>query len=81
MRVSYPNLRAEMARENIAITDLMRVTGKSRSGVSKNLNGKGCFSVDESLAIRDDLFPDLSIDYLFSNESALEKQETRISGS
>lgn len=66
--MSYSNLRAEMARKNISITDLMKVTGKSRSGVSNNLNGKGSFSVNESLAIRNRFFPELSIDYLFSNE-------------
>ena len=64
--MGYPNLRAEMARNNISIVDLMKVTGKSRPGVSNNLNGKGSFSVDESLAIRNELFPGLSIDYLFS---------------
>lgn len=64
--MGYPNLRAEMARNNISIVDLMKVTGKSRPGVSNNLNGKGSFSVDESLAIRNELFPGLPIDYLFS---------------
>ena len=44
----YPNLKAEMARNNILIEKLMEVTGKSRSGVSNNLNGKGAFTVDEA---------------------------------
>lgn len=66
--MGYPNLRAEMARANIGIKDLMVVTGKSRPGVSNNLNGRGKFSIDESLAIRNNLFPDLSIDYLFASD-------------
>ena len=66
--MGYPNLRAEMARRDIRITDLMRVTGKSRAGVSKNINGIGKFSIDESLAIRNGLFPDCQIDYLFGSE-------------
>lgn len=64
--MGYPNLKAEMARSNYGIKDLMDVTGKSRAGVSNNLNGRGSFSIDESLAIRDNLFPSMSIDYLFS---------------
>ena len=64
--MGYPNLRAEMARANIGIKDLMVVTGKSRPGVSNNLNGRGKFSIDESLASRNNLFPELTIDYLFA---------------
>lgn len=64
--MGYPNLKAEMARANYGIKDLMDVTGKSRAGISNNLNGRGSFSIDESIAIRNNLFPSLSIDYLFS---------------
>ena len=66
--MGYSNLKAEMARHDITIKDLMEATGKSRPGVSNNLNGRGCFSVDESLKIRDKLFPGLSIDYLFASD-------------
>lgn len=65
--MGYANLKAEMARANIGIKDLMVVTGKSRPGISNNLNGRGKFSIDESFAIRNNLFPDLSIDYLFAS--------------
>lgn len=70
--MAYPNLKAEMARSNISIKHLMNTTGKSRSGVSNNLNGKGSFSVEESLAIRDAYFKQLSIDYLFAKEKLAE---------
>ena len=66
--MSYPNLNAEMARKNIKILDLMNATKKSRPGVSNNLNGRGRFSIDEAFAIRDSLFPDLTIDYLFATD-------------
>lgn len=69
--MGYANLKAEMARRNINIKDLMEVTGKSRSGVSKNLNGQGAFSVEEGINIRDKFFPNLSIDYLFATEEAV----------
>ena len=67
--MGYPNLKAEMARSNVGIKDLMEVTGKSRPGVSNNLNGRGKFSADEAILIRNNLFPKLTIDYLFSSEA------------
>ena len=66
--MGYPNLKAEMARSDIEIKDLMEVTGKSRAGISNNLNGRGKFSVADSLSIRNRLFPTLTIDYLFATE-------------
>lgn len=65
--MGYPNLKAEMARSNVGVKDLMAVTGKSRPAVSNNLNGRGRFSIDESIAIRNNLFPGFSIDYLFAS--------------
>ncbi len=70
--MGYPNLKAEMARSNVGVKDLMVVTGKSRAGVSNNLNGRGKFSIDESIAIRNKLFPDASIDYLFASDEDAE---------
>ena len=75
--MGYPNLKAEMARSNMGIKDLMEVTGKSRPGVSNNLNGRGKFSADEAILIRNSLFPKLSIDYLFAPEA----KETNEDGS
>lgn len=79
--MGYRNLKAEMARENITIKNLMDVTGKSRAGISNNLNGRGRFSVDDSLAIRNAFFPKLSIDYLFENDDSenSENSEDKVS--
>ena len=64
----YPNLKAEMARKKIEIQAIMDVTGKSRAAVSNNLNGRGSFSIDEAINIKNSLFPTFTIDYLFSLE-------------
>lgn len=64
----YANLRAEMARNRIEIQSIMNVTGKSRAAVSNNLNGRGAFTIDEAIKIKKNLFPTLSIDYLFEPE-------------
>ncbi len=66
----YPNLKAEMARRNIEIQAIMDVTGKSRPAVSNNLNGRGSFTINEAIKIKNELFPTCSIDYLFSLEPA-----------
>ena len=64
----YPNLKAEMARNNVEIQDLVDVTGKSRAAVSNNLNGRGSFSINEAISIKNRLFPSFTIDYLFALE-------------
>ena len=74
--MEYGNLKAEMTRRHILINELSRVTGKSRSAVSKNLNGFGSFTVDEAMAIRDAFFPEVSIDYLFTRTSKERKYVT-----
>ncbi len=71
--MGYRNLKAEMARKDITIKDLMAVTGKSRPGISNNLNGRGRFTVEESLAIRRAYFPEMSIDYLFESDEDREE--------
>lgn len=71
--MGYRNLKAEMARKDITIKDLMTVTGKSRPGISNNLNGRGRFTVEESLAIRRAYFPEMSIDYLFESDEDREE--------
>lgn len=64
----YPNLKAEMARNNVEIQAIMDVTGKSRAAVSNNLNGRGSFSIGEAIKIKNCLFPTFTIDYLFALE-------------
>lgn len=64
----YANLKAEMARHKIEIQSIVNVTGKSRAAISNNLNGRGSFSIDEAIKIKKNLFPMLSIDYLFESE-------------
>lgn len=77
--MGYPNLKAEMARNHFTISDVARAAGKSIPAVSNNINGRGHFDVDQAVAIRDKLFPKLSIDYLFSEspKSAMEQQIRR----
>lgn len=63
--MAYKNLKAEMTRRNISVSDIAKAAGKSISATSKNINGKGDLTVEEGLGIRDTYFADLSMDYLF----------------
>lgn len=64
--MAYINLKAEMIRRNVSVSDIARAAGKSVSATSKNINGKGDLTVEEGLEIRDKFFADLSMDYLFA---------------
>ena len=61
----FPNLLAEMARNNITQEQLQAATGRNKSTISEKLNGKREFTLIEIKNIRDKLFPNLSLDYLF----------------
>lgn len=64
----FPNLLAEMARNNITQEELQIATGRNRSTISDKLNGKREFTLVEIKNIKDKLFPNLSLDYLFEEK-------------
>lgn len=61
----YSNLRIEMIKKNITVTDIAKTLNKRRSTVGDKINGKYRMHVDEAFAIKDAFFPESSIDYLF----------------
>lgn len=60
------NLQAEMARHRICAAAIAAVIHRSTRTVSDKINGKVQFTVDEAFTVRDSLFPDLSLEYLFA---------------
>ena len=60
----YPNLRAEIARMGLSITDVARIIGKSVGCTSMKLNGKQDFRLAECKALSKAL--GLPIDTLFA---------------
>ena len=62
----FPNLKAEMARKNVTISDLARAIHRTDRSVRGKVSGKGDFSWSEINAIRDQFFHGQSIEYLFS---------------
>ena len=64
----YPNLRAEMARHKITLTQLADVLGVRAATMSAKNNGQSPFSLDECFAIKKALNTDLSLEELFEKE-------------
>ena len=69
----YPNLAAEMARNGIDYGSLYDGVsgqiGKSRDTVANWVTGRaGELPTKVAFIIRDEYFPNLTVDYLFSNE-------------
>ena len=68
-RNKHPNLRAEMSRIGIRQKDIAKLLGVSELTVSKKMNGKSSFTIDEAFLIQKTFFPNLSLDYLFSDDT------------
>lgn len=68
--MSYPNLKAELARKNITLEKLSqalekRGIKKTIQTLSNRINGKCTFTLDEAKAIKEILETDIPIDTLF----------------
>lgn len=70
----YPNLKAEMARNNITIKDIAEHLGKSEAWVQNRLSKPYVLPTHEAIKIKQKFFKDVSFEYLFS-EKAIVPQE------
>lgn len=66
--VAYPNLSAEMKRMGITQGDLADAIGVTQVTVSRWFNGHRRPSVETCFKVKERLFPNLTVDYLFSSE-------------
>ena len=64
----YPNLEAEMARAGYDRKDIARVLNVHLSSAYRLLDGTSTLSISRAKTIRDALFPDQRIDYLFNTQ-------------
>lgn len=62
----FPNLDAEMAREKIGEREIAAVIDVDRRTAWNKLNGHTRLYYDEAMAIKDNLFPAVPLEYLFS---------------
>lgn len=65
----FPNLKAEMARQNITAKDISKKLNISPKSITNKMLGKTEFTRIEIFIIKTTFFPNLSIDYLFECEN------------
>ncbi len=64
----YENLKAEMVRKNMTMSQLGEQCGMTLQKMSSRLNGKTPFIFDETLKIRDVLKVEMPLETLFQKE-------------
>ena len=67
--ISYPNLRAEMGRKNINICKMAQMLGMNRDTLSRRLSNHTDIPLDMAMQIREAIFPECGIQYLFEKEA------------
>lgn len=71
-RVKYPNLLAELARQDMSVTALAERIGTARQNLYNKLNGKtvitldDCFNIQSVLKANSSDGGDYTLDYLFT---------------
>lgn len=67
----YPNLEAEMARGGIAQKDIAELLGKDPTTICNWMNGRsGDFPVGAVFRVKEELFPNCTVDYLFERRAS-----------
>lgn len=66
--MNYPNLSAEMSRSGYAVSDLAAAWGTTDRTARNRINGITDITFAQCKELRDTLFPDMSLDYLFDTE-------------
>lgn len=65
----YGNLKAEMARRDLSMTDVGQMCGLSLQAISRRFQGKIPFSIDDAIAIRKQMgLETMRVEYLFQKE-------------
>lgn len=65
IRTKYPNLRAEAARKGYSRADIAAAAGVGAMAYDKWQRGDSTLKLEQAAAIKEKLFPELTIDYLF----------------
>ena len=65
----YRNLDAEMSRQKITNEDIAKILNKNISTITAKLNVPDRIKLSECLKIKNEFFPTLEIDYLFSTDT------------
>ena len=63
--IAFENLRAEMSRKNLGITEMAKALNVNRNTLARRLACKSRISLREAFAIQRAFFPESDIRYLF----------------
>lgn len=66
--MAYPNLSAELKRYGFTQDQMAARIGRTPETVSNWMLGKTSPTVSDAFKIRDELFPTMSVEYLFAAE-------------
>lgn len=64
-KIMFENLRAEMARKNITITEIAKTIGVNRDTLGKKFSGKSSLNLDEAFLIQKKFFPEMEVQLFF----------------
>lgn len=76
----FNNLKAEMTRFGIKSSDIAKVLGVTNRAISCKFTGKTEFTRIEMFKIRKELFPNYTLDYLFSDKPIMYKAQENVDG-
>lgn len=62
----YANLKAELARSGKLVEDIAALLKIHRNSASNKVNGFTAFTVEEAFKVKDALFPNHEMRYLFA---------------
>ena len=62
------NLKAEMKQAGVTISAIANAIKKTDRAVRERIKGNGHFSIPEATAVRNAFFPEMEIEYLFSEK-------------
>lgn len=68
----FPNLEAEMARSKITQLQMAEMLQVTPTTLSFKLNGQSSLSLKECVLIKQLMFPDKTLDYLFATDEQKE---------
>lgn len=66
----YSELKARMAVEGVSIDDIAKLLNLHRNTVRAKIAGKSKFYIDELKKIRDEFFPEMTLDQLAKKRAA-----------
>ena len=66
--MAYPNLKAEMGRNDVSIESLAKALKIHRNSVAYKLNKDGAFSIEEADTIQKQFFPNIPLTVFFKRK-------------